>query len=120
MAERICANPECPNPIDPERVRRYDAKTCDAACRAAAFRARHGIRRVSDGAEPVVASKPRANGSRSGPSGAQVSFRRAVGVVADLLVAEAGWDPGPAYDLAQEWLGEALSEKQRARLAARP
>lgn len=46
-----CQNPDCWAVLDPERVRRYNAKTCDAACRAAAFRARHGIVPVRERAE---------------------------------------------------------------------
>lgn len=112
-----CANPECRRPLDPERVARYGARVCDAACRAAAFRARHGIRRVKAGSGAPVAREPRANGSRSGPSGLQVSFRRAVRELA--AVAPVGLTSTEAERWAAQRLAPALSDRQRARLEAR-
>lgn len=112
----ICAAPDCNTVIDPERWDR-GKRTCDSKCRAAAFRARHGYRRVSDGGPVPVASEGRSHGS-SGPSGKQLSFRKAVRTVTDLLVSEAGWDTGVATETAEAWLAAALPAKQRNAAAA--
>lgn len=119
-----CANPECRAVLDPERVRKYGAKTCNAACRAAAFRARHGIGRVSGGAGAPVAREGRANGSRKpNAAGLQVSYRKAAVVLAEHLASEEfHWFEGGDEEcaaVAERWLREALSDAQRARLDAR-
>jgi hypothetical protein len=117
--EDRCQNVACWRVLDPVRAA-HGAKSCDSRCRAAAWKQRTGYGRGDSRPAPVVAREGRSHASRSGPSGLTVSYRKAVGVVTDLLVHEAGWDAGPAEGVAEAWLRGALSEGQRARLDARP
>jgi hypothetical protein len=105
-----CENPACGAVLDPERVRRYNAKTCDAACRAAAFRARHGIVPVGGRAETQTPVRTARKG-RYKPPGPQLSYWRAVGAVAEGFGAEREW--------VERILRPVLPEAQRARLEAR-
>ena len=118
-----CENPECGAVLDPERAAR-GAKTCDPRCRAAAFRARHGYRRVSDGGPVPVAPTGRSHASRSKPSGAQVSYFKTVNVLAAELARLRRYGLGQLdgetdHEWARRVLGDALPEKQRERLRGR-
>jgi hypothetical protein len=66
-----------------------------------------------------VASEARSNGSRSKPSGAQVSFHKAVDVLARYFADDLGWQGGERMIRAEARavLFEALPERQRARVA---
>jgi hypothetical protein len=117
-----CQHVGCWAVLHPERAAR-GAKTCDARCRAAAWKARTGYGRPGGRSAAVVVSEGRSHasggGARPASSGLQVSYRKAVAVVTDLLACEAGFDSGEAGELAEYWLRSALSEAQRARLDAR-
>jgi hypothetical protein len=120
-----CENPACDAVLDPERVRRYNAKTCDAACRAAAFRARHGIVPVGGRAEAQTPVRTARRG-RYKPPGPQLSYHRAVAALAaDLArarwgLAQWGLEPPDAFRTeAERILRPVLPAAQRARLEAR-
>jgi hypothetical protein len=113
---RYCRNPSCPRPtvpLDPERVRKNGATTCDDKCRAAAWKAEHGYGR-HDGVSG------RANGSqaRRKRSGAQVSWGKAVAAFSAYLQA-VGYDAEDAEVEAVRALRPALSERQRKQLEDR-
>lgn len=100
-----------------ERVA-HGARYCDARCRAAAFRARNGYLPLSAGGPRPVRAEGRANASRGKPSGRQVSFRRAVNVLAAELAQLRRFGFAQLCDETEgEWaervLAGALSERQR-------
>ncbi len=101
-----CGRAACTNDLSGMRA---DAKWCSAACRE---RVRRGER------AHITLTK-----SRGGPSGAQVSYRKAVEVLATQLVVT---DRRPgiatldgARRVAEGLMREALSDRQRARLDER-
>lgn len=99
---RLCKNVECRRPIDPERVEKYDAETCDSKCRAAAWKQATGYGRPA-------ARVDRANGASR--SGRQLSYRKTIAVVTDVL---AGYMPAHrAQVMAENALRDALPERQR-------
>lgn len=99
-----------------DEVVRYGKKTCDQVCRAAAWKERVGYGRL----DRPVASQARANG-RPKPSGAQVSYRKAVEVLADELrkLNPKLAHPNAARQYAEMVLRDALPVRQRERLEAR-
>jgi hypothetical protein len=116
---RYCRNPSCPRPtvpLDAERVRKNGATTCDDKCRAAAWKAEHGYGR-HDGVSG------RANGSqaRRKPSGVQVSYRKAVAVLAAEVYenSDGFLSRARAVRHAEHLLRPALSERQRKQLEDR-
>lgn len=117
-----CQNPDCWAVLDAVRVRRWGAKTCDAACRAAAFRARHGIVPVGGRAEAQTPVRTARRG-RYKPPGPQLSYHKAVEALARMLV-ERWDDPTPGDWRVARWkaahtLRPVLPAAQRARLEAR-
>jgi len=102
-----CENPDCEATLDPTRVR-HGARTCNDRCRAKAWKSRtnYGQHRQA-----------RANGPRK-PSGLQVSFYKAVDVLAANLVFWLPADSSPDAE-AEKILRAALSDRQRARLQER-
>lgn len=81
-----CANPECGKRLDPERVKRRNAKYCEGnACRSRAHKLKHGL------AEPRPERLE--NGSRGG---VQLSYRKAVRAVEGAKAQESAtlFDPG--------------------------
>lgn len=108
-----CANPACRRPLDPERVINYGAKTCDAACRAAAWKARTGYGRQTGRKGRANARQPR----RRTPD-LRVSYRKAVDVLAGELERHGLVNPpGTGRVVAETWLLEALPPGQRDALA---
>jgi hypothetical protein len=83
------------------------------ACRARAWKARHNY-------GPQKPRKSRTNGNPK-RSGRQISYRKAVEVLAAHLAAEEfHWceSDDEWYAVAERWLADALPERQRARLGA--
>lgn len=102
---RLCKNPECREPIDPERVEQRDAWTCNSRCRAAAWKAEVGYGRPSP-----------SGGVRTGEnarSGVSVSYRKAVNAVASVIP-----DPHLQERVVQA-LRDALPARQRQTLDER-
>jgi hypothetical protein len=108
---RVCAHEGCSTVLAGARP---EAVYCSAACRTAAWRARSGYR------IPTLSEqrKPSQNG-RAKPSGLQVSYRKAVDQVADMLERSFIEKPCNARRLAEGAVKAALSERQRAILAER-
>lgn len=109
---RLCDNPACRKPLAPERVEKHDAKSCDSACRSAAWKARTGYRHPS---RRNAAERPQ-NGSqpRSRPrSGLQVSYQRAVEVLAKGLRWHLHQPLAPTEELVERILKDALPTRQR-------
>jgi hypothetical protein len=104
-----CANPACRKELDPERVRKYGARTCNGRCRAAAWKTSVGYGRPARANGPV---------GRRKESGVQASYRRAVASLSAWLQAQ-GWDAEDAETEAARVLRPALSDRQRAQLDAR-
>lgn len=129
MSPRVCQHPDCDHGME---GRHPAARFCSDACRAAAWKLRTGYGRhdrvvpyddrPADEAR-ALPRRARANGrpaTRRKPSGLQVSYRKAIDVLADYLRAsedalELTQDP---RDEAEAILCDALSDKQRARLDA--
>lgn len=108
----ICLRDGCMNGILDKQA---TARFCSDSCRVAQWKADH-LRGRQNGAER----------RRGGPSGLQVTYRKAVNVAAQLVFANSwgthpdeGLTYGEAHDLADEFMREALSPAQRARLEAR-
>ncbi len=98
MNARHCKNRACGRSL---AGMRSDAEWCSRACAMAAKRARS------------------ANGGRtSGPSGLQVSYRRAVMAMAVCLSTRYGVPVEEAQAEAEDYIGYVLSDRQRARLDA--
>jgi hypothetical protein len=117
-----CENPGCNAVLDPERVAQHGAKTCNASCRAAAHRARWGIRPVSAGGPVAVAREARLHGPEK-PSGIQCSYFKTLNILTAELeqLRRFGFSQMDAAgeterDWARRVLREALPEKQRERL----
>ena len=117
-----CQNPVCWEKLDDERVKKHNAKTCNDACRAAAWKARTGYGRPPNPSQGSGGSKHlggRANGRRKA-SGIQIGYRKTVDWLADFLVMHHGFSEGASARLeAEHLLRPLLSEKQRATLGAR-
>jgi hypothetical protein len=113
-----CDNRECRKVLDPMRVASNGAKTCDDRCRAAAWKARHNY-----GRHDAQAVSGRANGSqaRRKPSGVQVSYRKAVAVLAAEVYenSDGFLSRERAARHAEHLLRLALSERQRKQLEDR-
>jgi hypothetical protein len=105
-----CDNIDCRKVLDPDRVQRRKAKTCDDVCRAAAWKQRHNYGR-HDPPQSRTNGKPRT-------SGLQVSYRRALTEISAGLQAN-GWDAEDADDAAGRWLRWAMSARQRKQLETR-
>lgn len=94
------------------RVQSYGAKTCNDRCRAAAWKAARNY-----------GPHPARNGRRLDTSGLQVSYRKAVYALADVLaVLDDPNDPDShdrALQAAERILRPALSVRQRAKLDQR-
>lgn len=82
------------------------------ACRARAWKARRHY-----GPQKPLGARSNGNAARSKPSGAQVSYRKAVGAAAEMLV-QAGHAPYKAERIAERYMVGVLPEKQRARMHA--
>lgn len=118
-APRSCAREGCHNPV---RSTRSNAAYCSNACKSAAWRDRTGY--------TLTATRKPSQTRRkcSGPSGTQLSWRKTVKVVAQLIQALArepdtlaryANDPEKCTRLAELTLQGALSDRQRERLNAR-
>lgn len=96
---------------------RRQARYASDACKSRAWRQRSGYR-IPPAAE-VCQTRPKR--AKSGQSGLQVSYRRAVDVLAAMIDGHVDrmLPPGAARSWADELMREALSDKQRARLDAR-
>lgn len=116
VEQRFCENPNCGKPLDPERVKKKGARTCDDACRAAAWKARVGYGRK----DRPVARKTRANGKPRKPE-MRVSYHKAVdaacGALATYVMAQ-GCSEEDAREEIAEAIADALTPRQRAALEA--
>ncbi len=79
MTYRLCARLGCDEPLT---SRHANARYCSDACKSAAYKARTGYT-LHATREPCQTRK-----SSGGPSGLQVSYRKAVEVLADFLTHE--------------------------------
>ncbi len=109
MTDRLCARLGCDEPLT---SRHANARYCSDACKSAAYKARTGY------ALHATRTPCQTRKSSGGPSGLQVSYRKAVEVVADFLTGPRLPREG-AERVAACLLTQALSDKQRARLQAR-
>jgi len=105
---RVCARIGCENSLEGKRS---DARYCRPTCKARGFDQRRKL---------VVDSRPE---RRSGPSGLQLAYRKAVEAAyrtATIAVMQAG-DPfaSPVREIAEREVRSGLSVAQRARLEAR-
>lgn len=107
-----CRHRECRRVLDPARVRKFGALTCNRLCRGAAWK-----RERNYGPQGGVG---KSNGHKRA-SGTQISYRKAVMALARWSSLGHGVDEPPAEEIAwaESVLREALPVRQRAQVEAR-
>ena len=106
---RICAHEGCFVPLDGAHG---NARYCSGRCRSAAYKARTGYRVVG------VRNAPQTRKKTGGESGLQLSWAKAVRVVATQMQND-GYEAEDAEWVARLVLRGALSARQRERLDGR-